>query len=123
MKLPTPSLPPHLASLRNSILHDASHVGNRKVDVLLPEVLFEAAVVMVVQTLLCIVCTKQTHVESALSSNLTLPLVFCTSARFLTILRLEDVVTGRHVLSGDAQLGGVGGRAVSVHLQHKHVSL
>lgn len=28
-------------------------------------------------------------------------------------------MTGCHVLSGDAQLGGVGGRTVSVHLRHK----
>lgn len=41
----------------------------------------------------------------------------------LTILRLENVVTRCHVLSSDAQLGGVGGRAVSVHLQHKHTQL
>lgn len=40
--------PAYLASLRNSILHDASNVGDWKVDVLLPEVLFDAAVVVVV---------------------------------------------------------------------------
>lgn len=58
--------PSYFASLRDSILHDASHVGNRKVDVLLPEVLFNTAVIMVIQTLLCIIFTKQTHTESAL---------------------------------------------------------
>lgn len=40
--------PAYFASLRNSILHDASHVGNWKVDVLLPEVLFDTAVIVVV---------------------------------------------------------------------------
>lgn len=36
---------------------------------------------------------------------------------FLTVLRLQDVVARGHVLPGDAQLGGIGGRAVSIHLQ------
>lgn len=42
---------------------------------------------------------------------------------FLTFLRLENIVTGSHVLSSDAQLGGVGGRAVSVHLQYHTAGL
>lgn len=70
----------HFASLRNSILHDASHVGDRKVDVLLPEVLFDTAIIMVIHTLLSIVYTKQTHTESALSQNLKMVVVSCTSA-------------------------------------------
>ncbi len=44
-----------LSSLRDSILHDASHIGNRKIDVLLPEVLFDTAVIVVIQTFLCII--------------------------------------------------------------------
>lgn len=51
--------PPHLPSLRNSIFHDASHVSNGEIDVLFPEVLLDAAVIVVVQTLLSIVCTQQ----------------------------------------------------------------
>lgn len=69
LRTPAPSLlsVTNLSSLRNSILHDASHVGNRKIDVLLPEVLFDTAVVMVIQTLLSIICRKQTRfIESAL---------------------------------------------------------
>lgn len=54
----------HLPSLRNSIFHDTGHVGDRKVDVLLSEVLFDTTVVMIIHTLLCIVCTKQTHKQN-----------------------------------------------------------
>lgn len=49
----------YFASLGNGVLHDASHIGNGEVDVLLPEVLFNAAVVVVVQTLVCVVCTEK----------------------------------------------------------------
>lgn len=49
----------YFASLGNGVLHDASDIGNGEVDVLLPEVLFNAAVVVVVQTLVCVVCTEK----------------------------------------------------------------
>lgn len=51
----------HFASLGNGVLHDASHIGNGEVDVLLPEVLLDAAVVVVVQTLVCVVCTGESR--------------------------------------------------------------
>lgn len=49
----------YFASLGNGVLHDASHVGDGEVDVLLPEVLFDASVVVVVQTLVCVVCAEK----------------------------------------------------------------
>lgn len=55
---------PHLPRLRDSVLHDASHVSDREVDVLFPEVLLDAAIVVIVQALLCIVCMKQTCFQS-----------------------------------------------------------
>lgn len=51
---------PHLPRLGDSVLHDAGHVSDGQIDVLLPEVLLDAAVVVVVQTLLCVVCMKHT---------------------------------------------------------------
>lgn len=96
---------PHLPRLRDSVLHDASHVSNREIDVLLPEVLLDAAVVVVVQTLLCVVCKKRTHFQSE-PRQLE---VFSAFLMFLTFLRLEDIVTRGHVLARDAQLGGVCG--------------
>lgn len=65
---PAPSLlsPTDLSSLRNSILHDAGHVGDGKIDVLLPEVLFDAAVVMVTEILLSVIYrTRNAQIESA----------------------------------------------------------
>lgn len=96
---------PHLARLRDSVLHDAGHVSDGEIDVLLPEVLLDAAVVLVVQTLLCVVCGKQTRFQSK-QGQLGVLWAFLM---LLTILRLEDVVTRRHILARDAQLGGVGG--------------
>lgn len=51
----------NLSSLRNSVLHDASHVGYREINVLLPEVLFDTAVIMVIQICICIVYGQQTQ--------------------------------------------------------------
>uniref|UniRef100_A0A8C7RKL9 Uncharacterized protein n=1 Tax=Oncorhynchus mykiss TaxID=8022 RepID=A0A8C7RKL9_ONCMY len=45
----------YLPGLWDAVLHDACHVSDGEVDVLLPEVLFHAPVIMVVQTLLSII--------------------------------------------------------------------
>lgn len=57
-----PSLP-NLSSLRNSILHDAGHISNRKIDVLLPVILFDPAVFMVIQIFLSIILRKNTQTQ------------------------------------------------------------
>lgn len=96
---------PHLPRLRDSVLHDASHVSDGQVDVLFSEVLLDAAIVVVVQTLLRVVCRKKTCFQSKRPQQD----VFSAFLMLLTFLRLEDIVTRRHVLARDAQLGGVGG--------------
>lgn len=57
----------NLSSLRNSILHDASHISNGKIYVLFPVVLLTAAVFMVIQILISII--YETHRESALQEQ------------------------------------------------------
>lgn len=112
---------PHLPSLRNGVFHDASHVRDREIDVLFPEVFLDAAVIMLVQTLLGIICMQHTHSPSVQSETWEFYL-FSAFLILLTFLRLEDVVTWCHVLAGDAQLGGISGWIVSIHLQHQNNS-
>lgn len=64
----TPSLS-NLSSLRNSVLHDASHVGNRKIDILLPVVLFDPTIFMVIQTFISIIYRKHTGTVSFPAEN------------------------------------------------------
>lgn len=55
----------NLSSLRNGVLHDARHVCDGQIDVLLSVVLLGAPLLVVVHALLSVLCRTQTPAEQS----------------------------------------------------------